>query len=197
MTEKSNQEETVQDSRSIQDKWSFRIQPASKSYDYGVSSSADQPRYSGINSPTQLTAAIENLFSSQYLSVLSTQNQGAPYGNLVAFASADSLTRLIFVTPKATRKFSNILSEPRVAMVIDNRSNNNNDFSSAIAVTATGRAQESTPPQRARFLEIFLAKHPHLKEFAESPSCAVISIDVETYYCVYRFQNVMELHLNK
>lgn len=175
------------------DKWLFREQRTSGEERIDVSTS----HVDGIKSSTELVSIIEELFRTQYLAVLSTQKDGAPYGNLVAFASADNLTRLIFVTPRATRKFSNMLAEPRVAMVIDNRSNDHIDFSKAMAVTATGTAIDSRSLERNRLLAIFLNKHPHLKEFAESPSCAVMSIEVETYYCVYRFQNVMELHLRK
>jgi hypothetical protein len=36
-----------------------------------------------------------------------------------------------------------------------------------------------------------------LKEFVSSPTCALLKMDVETYYVVSRFQNVLELHIKK
>jgi hypothetical protein len=42
-------------------------------------------------------------------------------------------------------------------------------------------------------LEIYLAKHPQLRDFAQSPSCALFRVDVEKYSIVYQFQNVIEM----
>jgi phosphate:Na+ symporter len=50
-------------------------------------------------------------------------------------------------------------------------------------------------PDRKTLLTVYLAKHPMLKDFVQSPSCALLQIRVETYYLVRRFQNVMELHI--
>jgi hypothetical protein len=44
-------------------------------------------------------------------------------------------------------------------------------------------------------LAIYLAKHPMLKDFVQSPSCSLLQVKVETYYLVRRFQNVVELHV--
>jgi hypothetical protein len=80
-------------------------------------------------------------------------------------------------------------------VLIDNRSNQDSDFSQAAAVTATGTAQEVVDAKRDEVLAIYLAKHPMLEDFVRSPSCALLQIRVETYYLVRRFQNVMELHV--
>jgi hypothetical protein len=45
-------------------------------------------------------------------------------------------------------------------------------------------------------LNIYLAKHPHLKEFVSSPTCALIKVRVQKYYVVSKFQNVQELHMS-
>lgn len=197
MRKNDKQAKSHTDSMPTYNTWSFQKQLTSTASEYGGSFTDSDSKYSQIGRASELLPVIEALFLTQRFAVLSTQGDGAPYGNLVAFASADRLTKLIFVTPRATRKFSNILSEPRVALVIDNRSNDSSDFSDAIAVTATGRAFESDSNERERLLDVYLAKHPHLKEFARSPSCAIVSIDVDVYYSVYGFQNVIELHFKK
>lgn len=135
---------------------------------------------------------LQELFSSQKLGVLATQGEGNPYGNLVAIAATDDLNRILFATLRSTRKFHNILVNKRVAMVIDNRSNRALDFRKAVAVTATGVAEEVSSSERDALQKVYLAKHPSLKEFVTAPTCALMQIDVERYYVVYRFQNVME-----
>ena len=143
----------------------------------------------------RLKAFLRDLFSSQRLAVLATQNRRQPYGNLVAFMATKDLKHLLFATTRATRKFVNISKNPKVAMVVDNRSNEESDFHQAAAVTATGVGKEIMGPEKARFQKLYLSKHPYLKDFVSSPTCALLKVEVETYTIVNRFQNVMELHL--
>jgi nitroimidazol reductase NimA-like FMN-containing flavoprotein (pyridoxamine 5'-phosphate oxidase superfamily) len=148
-----------------------------------------------LSQESELELLIRELFESQKLAVLGTQNEGQPYANLIAFAPSHDLKGLYFVTARATRKYANIEADARVTVLIDNRSNQDSDFSQAAAVTATGSAQEVVDAKRDEVLDIYLAKQPMLKDFVESPSCALLEIKVETYYLVRRFQNVMELHV--
>ena len=148
------------------------------------------------NSPsTQLIQTLQELFSSQRLAVLATQSNGQPYGSLVAFAASGDLRHLVFATTRATRKFANLSGEPKVAMVMDNRTNREADFHEAIAATATGIVKEVEGSEKEEFLKLYLSKHPYLKEFATSPTCALLRLDVDTYYVVSQFQEVMELHI--
>ena len=147
-----------------------------------------------LKSLSELINALSELFSQQKLAVLATQGKNGPYGNLVAFLASPDLRSLIFATPKATRKFSNMIECPMVAFVIDNRSNSLDDFFQAVVVTAIGRASELKSPDRELFLELYGRKHPNLRDFASDPGCALMKIDVEKYTCVFRFQNVLELY---
>jgi heme iron utilization protein len=137
------------------------------------------------------------LLQAQPLAVLSTQQEGQPYASLVAFVSNDDLTRLYFATMRSTRKFANIMKDSRVAMLIDNRSNNPADFQQATTVTATGRTMEVAPEKRSDVLELYLAKHPGLKSFIKSPTCALCEVRIGVYFVCTNFQNVVEVHINK
>ncbi|MEJ2363570.1 MAG: pyridoxamine 5'-phosphate oxidase family protein [Deltaproteobacteria bacterium] len=150
---------------------------------------------SALNEELELTEVIRELFSSQRLAVLGTQRGGQPYANLVAFAASNDLKSLYFATARATRKYANIEADARVTMLIDNRSNQNSDFSQAAAVTATGSAKEVVDSKRDEVLAIYLTKHPMLEEFVRSPTCALLRVEVQTYYLVRRFQNVVELRV--
>ena len=148
-----------------------------------------------LSEESGLEQIIRELFESQKLAVLGTQSEGQPYANLIAFAASHDLKSLYFVTARATRKYANIEADARATVLIDNRSNQESDFSQAAAVTATGTAKEVLDSKRDEVLVIYLAKHPMLKDFVQSPSCALLQVKVETYYLVRRFQNVMELHV--
>ena len=145
----------------------------------------------------QIKQILNELFTSQKLAVLGTHQGGQPYGSLVAFAATSDLRNLVFATTRATRKFANLRSDPRVSMVLDNRSNRVADFRKAVAATALGRAREVRGKERENLAEMYLAKHPHLKEFVGSPTCALVKMRVEVYYVVWRFQNVFEWRVGR
>ena len=140
---------------------------------------------------------LKKLFDSQRLAVLGTQREGQPYTSLVAFASSEDLKSLFFATTRSTRKYAYLSADSRVSMLVDNRSNEAFDFREAMAATALGEAEEMEGQDREKHLDLYLRKHPHLEEFVSSPSCAFIKIRVDRYYIVSRFQNVMEIHVEK
>ncbi len=101
-----------------------------------------------LSEEPELEHLMRELFEVQKLAVLGTQNKGQPYANLIAFAASDDLKSLYFVTARATRKYANIEADARVTVFIDNRSNQDSDFSQAAAVTATGTAKEVLDSKR-------------------------------------------------
>ncbi|MBW2481100.1 MAG: pyridoxamine 5'-phosphate oxidase family protein [Deltaproteobacteria bacterium] len=135
------------------------------------------------------------LFRTQNLAALSTHQDGQPYASLVAFYAADNLKHIYFATPETTRKFANLTSDNRVAVMVNSSTNQASDFHQAISVTAVGSAAVINGSEREPIVEQYLAKHPYLEEFVRSPSCALIRVTVYSYYMVKNFQNVMELHL--
>ena len=145
----------------------------------------------------QIKKDLKKLFHHQRLGVLATQNKGHPYSSLVAFTASEDLKWLYFATTRSTRKYANLSGDPRVSMLIDNRSNKASDFKRAIAVTATGKAEEVKFDNRETIKAEYLSKHPYLKEFVETPTCAIIRLKVNTYFMVTHFQNVIEIHMEQ
>ncbi|MDX2445589.1 MAG: pyridoxamine 5'-phosphate oxidase family protein [Desulfobacterales bacterium] len=142
----------------------------------------------------QFRKRVAELFRSQTLATLSTQQAGQPYASLVAFVASDDLRQIYFATPTTTRKYANLVADSRVAMLINSSSNQTSDFHRAISVTAVGRANDVTVKDRQHILVHYLAKHPHLEDFVHSPTCALVQVSVASYYMVKNFQNVTELH---
>ena len=105
------------------------------------------------------------------------------------------MSRIVFATPKTTRKFANIISNSNVSLLIDNRSNKTSDFRKAMGVTALGSVRQVSKNKNSALIKLYLKKHPQLESFVTSPSCAFVCIDVKLLYVVERFQNVTEIHL--
>ena len=145
-----------------------------------------------MKSPDDLRQTLKDVFAAQRFCVLATQGQGQPYGSLVAFAETDDLKQLVFATSRDTRKFSNLISEPRVALVIDSRSNSETDLKNAVAVTALGSVHEAAGDQRERLARVYLAKHPDLAEFVGLRETAICAVTVEDYV-IAKFREVTVL----
>ena len=144
----------------------------------------------------QTQQLVKDLLRSQRFAALSTDAGTGPYASLIAFWADDDLSRIVFATMRATRKFNYLVRHPQVALLFDNRSNRDIDVREAMAVTATGSARELTDAKAgAAAADAYLAKHPHLDSFVNSPGCAFVQVDVDVYYVVSHFQSVVELHM--
>ncbi len=149
-----------------------------------------------MKDPASVKSVLKELFQNQQLAVLATREaDGQPYTSLMAFAAIDDLRQILLVTSRSTRKYANLSAEPRVSLLIDSRSHRSADIHEAVAVTVLGEAEEVTGAEQDRLLAHYLAKHPHLEDFARSPSCALLCVRVESYYLVSRFQEVVEFHV--
>ena len=144
---------------------------------------------------TELAGTLRELLSSQMLAALATQSEGQPYNCLVAIAATEDLKHLLFSTLRHTRKYREIKADSRVSILVDSRSNRESDFRDAMAVTATGRAVEADGSEKERLLGVYLARHPHLTDFAGSPGSALVRIDVEEYI-LSSFREVSKLSLD-
>ncbi len=138
---------------------------------------------------------LRELYQTQNLAVLSTQKDGQPYASLVAFSVSKDLKHFFFLTPTDTRKYDNLLSCDRVALLIHSAANTADDFHTAISVTALGKAmpvEDSTA-----LLPPYLERHPQLADFSRSPTTAMISVRIDSHIMVNRFQNVVELKMDQ
>ena len=149
-----------------------------------------------MGSSEDIRHVLSVLLSNQRLAVLSTHSNGQPYASLVAFACSDDLRFLYFVTPRTTRKFSNLQNDCRMALLITSSANQETDFHEAMAVTVVGSAGEISGPEKETALNRYLERHPYLEDFARSPTCALVKANARTYILVKNFQHVMELHLD-
>lgn len=139
--------------------------------------------------------SIKNLLEGQRLAVLSTNEKDQPYASLVAFSFSSDLKCLYFATNRATRKYANLIDQPRVAFLIDNRSNREEDFHQAAAVTVRGKSEELLGDEKAENISIYQKRHPFLKDFVGAPTTAFFAVRVEKYIYVSRFQEVFEYRL--
>ncbi|MFW6150944.1 MAG: pyridoxamine 5'-phosphate oxidase family protein [Chloroflexota bacterium] len=130
--------------------------------------------------PAEQDSLLRRLFQSQRLAVLATRDAEQAYASLVAFAETLDLSRLLFVTGRNTRKFSNLQSHPKAALLIDNRPQGEAEFGRSVAVTAVGHVQEIRADEDP-LVKCYLGKHPYLEAFLNLRSNALMSMSVRQY----------------
>ncbi len=134
---------------------------------------------------------VEKLLGTERFAILCTQGLAQPYASIVGFAASKDLKCIYFSTPKTTRKYRFLTRCSKVAIQADNRSHFQKKFMSIESVTAIGKAAEIKG--RKEYLQIaalLQKRHPYLKSFFHSPTCALIRIRVLRYLHVSRFQEV-------
>ena len=128
---------------------------------------------------------------TQFFAVLATNDNGQSYTSLISFAITPDLTKVIFATPKETRKYKNILNTKSVAILIDNRSNTRKNLMETEAITIIGEAHSVRRGKtRDELAALFLKKHPELQEFIQSDTTALIVVDAIKCIHVGKFQTI-------
>ena len=138
---------------------------------------------------------LRRLMHDQPLGVLAASGRADTHACLVAFAVTKDLREVVFATSRSTRKFDLLQENPRAALLVDDRSNEVRDFRDASAVTAHGLAAEVEAGRLNELRKLYIGKHPYLEDFVRAPSCALMTIAVETYDLVGNFQEVHVLRI--
>jgi hypothetical protein len=138
-------------------------------------------------------ADMRRLFVTQRFAVLGTYDGAMPYGSLVAFASTDDLSTVLFAAFRTSRKFVNLQRVGVASLLVDDRTNREADLTNATAVTAVGSVRSVGEADRDEWRRQFLHKHPGMHSFVDSPVFAWMQLQVERYCLVVRFQEVREI----
>lgn len=134
---------------------------------------------------------LKRLNETEYFAVLATIENDRPYTSLVAYAVTPDLKKVVFTTPKDTRKYKNIINSGYVALLIDNRLKSDKNLMNTEALTITGAAKPLRRGKiRDEYIRIFLEKHPDFEEFIKSATTAIIAVDIAQCVHVSEFQTI-------
>lgn len=136
---------------------------------------------------------VESLFREQRFAALATQTGVAPYTSLVAFAVTPDLRQVMFPTRAGSQKFANLEVNPRVALLVDNRTNTDRDYQDAAAVTVIGSAGFLRGSEADALRKLFLERHPRMTGFLADSDCLIAVVEVTEYLVVTNFETVTKL----
>ncbi len=125
---------------------------------------------------------IDGLVLGKDICVLGTSDGREPHVSLMAFLADHAAMKFYFLSHKNSHKNKNLKKCPHVSILIDTREEDlphNQD--KALALTLKGVYAPIKRPQTIKAItKHFLAKHPHMKEFAANPDTELIRIEVKS-----------------
>jgi len=126
---------------------------------------------------------IQTLVKEKDICVLATAAENKPYCSLMAYITDETCREIYMVTDKLTKKYSNLMDNPSVCLMIDTRdvdTGPRRHHSKALTVSGIFRQIEDENKKnlvRGRLIE----KHPHLRKLALDPDAEVFSVKVESF----------------
>ncbi|WP_051202983.1 pyridoxamine 5'-phosphate oxidase family protein [Desulfovibrio aminophilus] len=118
---------------------------------------------------------LRELFLGASHGVLATTGPGGPHASLMGLAPAGAGPGLYLVTGRNSRKFRNLLADPRAALLLDDRAADPRPEPGAVrALTVLGRVRVLEGEEERPAAAAIAARHPHLRGFVDAPDAAFL-----------------------
>ena len=138
-----------------------------------------------------IRGSIQQLLNTIGYAVLATENAGQPHTSLIAITPVEAGQRLVFATYRNTRKFTNLMQNQRVSVLMDGSRRHSQDGTTTdLVLSAVGRVQEINAAAHPDLLGAHLEKHPDLTTFTQAPDCVLLEVVVEAYQVVHGIDDV-------
>jgi len=138
-----------------------------------------------------LRREISTILDQQNQCVLATMQDDQPCQHMMAFAYAGDLSRIFLATYMATRKYRNMITNPNVSILWDNRSGSAADHVDGLSLIALGRAELLAGSAQAEVRELMLKRNPALQVLLEDESCRLFMVLIEDYQWTKGYQQVL------
>ena len=141
--------------------------------------------------PTAIRDSVRTLLKTTGFAVLATEDAGQPHTSLIAITPLDEGQRLVFATYRNTRKFTNLMQNPRVSLLIDGRYREAAiGTPEGLILSAVGRVREIDADTLSHRLTAHLQRHPDLATFMQAPDCVLLEVEVDRYQVVRGIDDV-------
>jgi nitroimidazol reductase NimA-like FMN-containing flavoprotein (pyridoxamine 5'-phosphate oxidase superfamily) len=139
---------------------------------------------------------MKDVIKENDLCVLATVSGTEPHCSLMAYMADDECREIYMISHKTTKKYTNLLENPFVSLLIDTRLA---DISArpvgTKALTVNGTFQQVEDRSKRELIRAkFLERHPHMREFAEHPAAELVSIKVTSLLLL---QGIADAHFEK
>jgi len=133
---------------------------------------------------------IEDIFKTSRFAVLATEGDGQPHASFIALTPIEGYRKLIFATYRNTRKYSNLMQNGRVALLIESGTGSGPEQQDSFVLTAFGEVEEIRIEDLEAVYNAHLEWHPDLLSFLQTEDCTLVQIKVNTYQVVRGIDDV-------
>lgn len=114
--------------------------------------------------------------------VLSTSKDNHPNSSLMLYLPDEHTEKLYMVTLKGSTKYSNILENPEVSLLIDTREKIAEGQSEVKALTVYGQASIIRDRKRTlNIIEKLVEKHPSLRAITEMDDSCIVQVEARSF----------------
>ncbi|WP_045220210.1 pyridoxamine 5'-phosphate oxidase family protein [Desulfonatronum thioautotrophicum] len=131
--------------------------------------------------------AIRDLIQSQTICVLATSQDNTPHTSLMGYVPSQDCTTFYLATYRNTHKFANLLANPNVSLLVDNRTaKTGSQRLETMALTVHGHVQILQDPEACQSAAELLRSHlPHLQEFLAGKDIAFIAVHAKDFLLLH------------
>lgn len=126
---------------------------------------------------------IKALIRKKDVCVLATVSGGEPHCSLMSYVTDDDCRNFFLITHRDTKKFRNLMQNTAVSLLIDTREEDvgqKREKVRALTVSGAFQAMENRE-QEGLYREKLLARHPHLKDFAQNENTEVFCVRARSF----------------
>ena len=125
---------------------------------------------------------IKKILQENTLCVLCTEANGNPHCSLMTYILIDNLSILYMVSTLESRKYKNLLVNPKVSVLVDTRQNQGpSTDKKIISVTFEGVFQALKDFETQRIKTNLATNHQELNEILKNPTCVVFGIKLRSF----------------
>ena len=126
---------------------------------------------------------MKDIVKANDLCVLATVSEGKPHCSLMSYISDEEGQEIYLISNKETKKYSNLMENPTVSLLIDTREEEKGKRRVYIkALTVSGEIQPIKNPGKKDIIRAkFLKRHPHLTNFLNDPGAEIFSIRIKSF----------------
>jgi len=126
---------------------------------------------------------IKAFLKEKDMCVLATTREGRPHCSLMAYIADEEGEWIYMVTHRSTTKYTNLLHNQEVSLLVDNRCEGlPADRGKIQALTVHGVFHEVEKQEtRQELLEKIQKRHPHMREFLIHPEAEIISVRASSF----------------
>jgi nitroimidazol reductase NimA-like FMN-containing flavoprotein (pyridoxamine 5'-phosphate oxidase superfamily) len=130
--------------------------------------------------PDQLKDRIRVLLSSRNICVLATVDKDRPYCSLMNYVTDDACLEFFMATQKDSNKYRNLMTNPKVSLLVDSREKAPSAKSWALTVEGVFEPL-SDANKRDWALGRLAAQNPSINEFVSQPDIDVVRIRARSF----------------